>query len=122
MFGLSETYLTQKDGKFLNNKIKNYTSFWSFFSNPHQASIELFIYKKIFKYIACTHNFNGHIIGFDLNFKNTPIRLLQIYIPTTKKKQLRKEIQEQIIKLCQNPKYRYIIIRDFNSVPNPRID
>ncbi|RIB01274.1 hypothetical protein C2G38_2231364 [Gigaspora rosea] len=37
IFGLSETHLTQKDGKFLNNKIKNYTSFWSSFSNLHQA-------------------------------------------------------------------------------------
>ena len=48
--------------------------------------------------------------------------LLQIYIPTTKKKQLQKEIQEQTITLYQNSKYRYIIIEDFNSIPNPCID
>ena len=122
ILGLLETHLTQKDGKFLNNKIKNYTSFWSSFSNPHQAGVGIFIHNKISKYVARIHNFNGHIIGLDLHFKNTPIRLLQIYIPTTEKKQLRKEIQEQIITMCQNTKYRYIIMGDFNSVPNPRID
>src|SRR6185437_5181257 len=42
ILGLSETHLTQKDGKFLNNKIKNYTSFWSSFSNPHQAGVGIF--------------------------------------------------------------------------------
>src|SRR6185436_3068786 len=122
IFGLSETHLSFKEGKFLNNQIQNYVSFWSSFTNPHQAGVGIFVHQKISKYIAKSHNFNGHIIGLDFHFKNTPIRLLQIYFPTYEKKQLRKEVQDHLISLTQNNKYKLIIIGDLNSVSNPRID
>ena len=122
IFGLSETHLSFKEGKFLNNQIQNYVSFWSSFTNPHQAGVGIFVHQKISKYIAKSHNFNGHIIGLDFHFKNTPIRLLQIYFPTYEKKQLRKEVQDYLISLTQNNKYKLIIIGDLNSVLNPRIE
>jgi exonuclease III len=78
--------------------------------------------KNISKYIAHSHNYQGHVIGLDFNFKNTPTRLIQIYNPTYEKKELRKEVLDYIISLTQNTKYKIIIMGDFNSVPNPRID
>src|SRR5260363_387208 len=122
ILGLSETHLSIKERKFFNNQIPNYTSFWSSYSSPHQAGVGIFIHHKIAKYIACTHNYNSLVIGLDLHFKNLAIHLLQIYVPTQEKKQLRKDIQEHIISLAQNSNYKLIIIGDFNSVPNPRLD
>ena len=122
ILGLSETHLSIKEGKFFNNQIPNYTSFWSSYSSPHQAGVGILIHQNIAKHIARSHNYKGHIIGLDLHFKNLAIRLLQIYIPTQEKKQLRKDIQEHIINLSQNPSYKLIIMGDFNSVPNPRLD
>ncbi|CAG8818171.1 17020_t:CDS:1, partial [Cetraspora pellucida] len=69
-----------------------------------------------------THNYNGHIIGLDLHFKHNSIRILQIYLSTSEKKQLHAKIQEQIILLCNNSNYQLIILSDFNSVPNPHQD
>ena len=94
----------------------------SFYSNTNQAGVSIFIHKNISKYITRTHNYNGHVVGLDLHFKNLSLRLLQIYIPTAEKKQLCKDVQEYIISLLQNPNYKVIIMGDFNSVPNPRID
>ena len=122
ILGLSETHFSTKEGKFFNNQIPNYTSFWSSYSSPHQAGVGIFIHHSIAKHIARSHNYKGHIIGLDLHFKNLAIRLLQIYIPTQEKKQLRRDIQEHIISLTQNSKYKLIIMGDFNSVPNPRLD
>ena len=122
ILGLSETHLSTKEGNFFKNQTPNYNSFWSSFTQPHQAGVGIFIYQRIAKHIARTHNYKGHIIGLDLHFKNLQIRLLQIYIPTSEKKQLCKEIQEQIILLTQNPNYKIIIMGDLNGVPNPRSD
>ena len=122
IFGISEIHMSLKEEKFFNNQINNYISFWSSYSNSYQASVGIFIYKKISKYIARSHNFKGHIIGLDLHFKNTSIRILQIYILTMEKKQLRQEIQEHIISLTQNNTYKIIIMGDFNGVPNSRLD
>src|SRR5205814_7041583 len=122
ILGISETHLSTKEGNFLNKHIQNYKSFWSSYKNIHQAGVGIFIQQNIAKYIARTHNYNGHIVGLDLHFKNQPIRLLQIYIPTLEKKQLRKEIQEKIISLIQNTTYKTIIMGDFNGIPNARID
>ena len=122
ILGLSETHLSTKEGKFFNNQIPNYTSFWSSYSSPHQAGVGIFIHHNIAKHIARSHNYKGHIIGLDFHFKNLAIRLLQVYIPTHEKKQLRKDIQEHIITLSQNSNYKLIIMGDFNSVPNPRLD
>ena len=47
IFGLSETHISSKEEKFLNNRIKNYISYWSSYSNPHQAGVGLFIHKNI---------------------------------------------------------------------------
>ncbi|CAG8836684.1 2628_t:CDS:1, partial [Cetraspora pellucida] len=55
-------------------------------------------------------------------FKHNSIRILQIYLPTVEKKQLRSEIQEQIIQLCNNSIYQLIILGNFNSVPNPHLN
>ena len=88
IFGISETYLAIKEGRFLNKEILTYTSFWSSYTNSRQAGVGIFIHHSISKYIARSHNFNGHIVGVDLNFRNNPIRLLQVYFPTAEKKQL----------------------------------
>src|ERR1043165_90799 len=122
IFGISETHLNPKEGKFFNQNLQNHNSFWSSYENPHQAGVGIFIHKKISKYIARTHNYNGHIIGLDLHFKHNSIRILQIYLPTSEKKQLHAKIQEQIILLCNNSNYQIIMLGDFNSVPNPRQD
>jgi len=122
IFGLSETHISVKDGKFFNNQINNYVSFWSSYSNTSQAGVGIFVHNNISKYIARSHNYQGHVIGLDFHFKNTPIRLIQIYNPTYEKKELRKEVLDYIISLTQNTKYKIIIMGDFNSVPNPRID
>ena len=120
--GLSEIHLSIKEEKFFNSQIPNYTSFWSSYSSPHQAGVGILIHRRIAKHIARSHNYQGHIIGLDLHFKNLAIRLLQIYIPTQEKKQLCKDIQEYIINLSQNPNYKLIIMGNFNSIPNPRLD
>ena len=122
IFGISETHLSIKEGRFLNKEIPTYTSFWSSYTNSRQAGVGIFIHHSISKYIARSHNFNGHIVGVDLNFRNNPIRLLQVYFPTAEKKQLRKEVQEEIIKLCLDTTYKIILMGDLNSVPNPRQD
>jgi exonuclease III len=122
IFGLSETHISVKDGKFFNNQINNYVSFWSSYSNTSQAGVGILVRKNISKYIARSHNYQGHVIGLDFNFKNTPTRLIQIYNPTYEKKELRKEVLDYIISLTQNTKYKIIIMGDFNSVPNPRIN
>ena len=122
ILGLSETHLSTKEGNFFKNQTPNYNSFWSSFTQPHQAGVGIFIHQQIAKHIARTHNYKGHIIGLDLHFKNLQIRLLQIYIPTSEKKQLCKEIQEQIILLTQNPNYKIIIMGDFNGISNSRSD
>ena len=122
IFGISESHLTPKEGKFINKNLQNYNSFWSSYENPYQAGVGIFIHKRISKYIAKSHNYNGHIIGLDLHFKHNSIRILQIYLPTSEKKQLRAKIQEQIILLCNNSNYQHIILCDFNSIPNPHQD
>jgi exonuclease III len=73
IFGISETHLNIKEEKFLNNQTNNYISFWSSYSNPHQARVGIFVYKKISKYIARSHNYKGHIISLDFHFKNISI-------------------------------------------------
>src|SRR6185295_14576102 len=122
LFGLSETHLTSKEGKYINKDLQNYNSFWSSYENSHQAGVGIFIYNRISKYVSKTYNYNGHIIDLDLHFKHNSICILQIYLSIAEKKQLRFEIQEQIIQLCNNSNYQLIILGDFNSVPNPRLD
>ena len=122
ILGISETHLSTKEEKILNNQINNYQSFWSTFSHTHQAGVGIFIHQKISKYIARIHNYKGHIISLDLHFKNSPIRLLQVYIPIQEKKQLCKEIQEYLISLLQYLTYKIIIIGDFNGVLNAQLD
>ena len=58
IFGLSETHLSSKEGKILNSQIQNYTSFWSSYTNPYQAGVGIFVYKKISKYIAKSYDYN----------------------------------------------------------------
>jgi hypothetical protein len=122
ILGISETHLSTREANFILSNTPEYISYWSSYSKPHQAGVGIIIKAELSKYIARTHNYNGHIIGIDLHFKQNPIRLLQIYLPTQEKKKLRKEIQETIINLLTDNNYKTIIMGDFNSVPNPRKD
>src|SRR5207253_1418686 len=42
ILGISETYLSTKEGVFLNKNIKNYMSYWSSYSNSLQAGVGIF--------------------------------------------------------------------------------
>ena len=57
-----------------------------------------------------------------MHFRHNSIRIIQVYFSTTKKKKLKKEIHDKIISLIQQTQFKVILIGDFNSVPNPKIN
>jgi hypothetical protein len=103
IFGLSETHISEKEGKLLplTQSLSNYSNYWSSPNTTRKGGVGIYIHTKLSKYIGCIQEYYGHIICLDIFLPNNPLRIIQIYFPTQEKKQLKTEITNQIIKLIQ---------------------
>src|SRR5205085_7884095 len=123
IFGISETHLNSKEAKFstISKNLTNYQKFWAP-CDCRQGGVGIIIHKHIAKYIGKIQTFKNFLIEIDLFFKNSHIKLIQIYFPTQEKKLLRKEILTYLTPILQSSQYKIIIMGDLNGTPNPKLD
>ena len=121
IFGLSETKI--KNSSQIYYKSKHFITNWSS-NETSKAGVALIINNELYKHHYKTTTFNGYIISAFFKFKpKTTLCVTQIYIPhDTTNKQLTLNKLKELIQQNQSNNYIHIIMGDFNSTPNPKID
>ena len=121
IFGLSETKI--KTSSQTHYKSKHFITNWSS-NESSKAGVALIINNELYKHHFKTTSFNGYIISAFFKFKpKITLCITQTYIPHDKtNKQLTLNKLKELIQQNQSNNYIHIIIGDFNSTPNPKID
>jgi len=121
IIGFTETKLSLKNSKYVQNNNQYYKSWWTGIeNNNHTGGVGIAVKMGLHLHVANVISRKGRLISLDLNFKGTDrIRIINIYINCNEREKSEREsliddLKDLLIEGKKN-NYRIIIMGDFNA-------
>ena len=126
IIGISETNISERQGKFLIPKGSDYIGFWAKASeNKIKGSgVGLVIKRNWEKHIGQIDRFRNYYISVLLLFKKVKLIVINIYIPPSDKEE-KKKIQQYVIRKIreyERNRTQVIVMGDFNDIRSRELD
>jgi exonuclease III len=125
ILGLTETNITEKEGRFQTLDDMRYRSFWSN-ANPLKkkgSGVGLLIDQIWEKHLGQIERVNEYMLIATLLFRQLELEIIVVYFPPNNKEE-RRNLQRKIVERYtrRSQKTQIIILGDFNSISDSDLD